>query len=152
MINKVLVATDGSRCSNKAVDYAVDLSKDTGSEILALYVISLKTLEIFALGHHDDIQGYETANVKLRQEGEDALLYAMKKGKEIGVNVSTYISRGYPADEIIKMAEKEKVDLIVIGSIGKTGLEHLLIGSVSENVVRKAPCPVLVVREKNKYQ
>jgi nucleotide-binding universal stress UspA family protein len=54
--------------------------------------------------------------------------------------------RGYPADEIIKAAKDEGVDLIVVGNLGRTGIERMLIGSVSEAVVRHAPCPVLVVR------
>jgi len=56
--------------------------------------------------------------------------------------------RGYPADEVMKIARDEKCDLIVVGNLGKSGIERVLVGSVSEAIVRHAPCPVLVVRGK----
>jgi nucleotide-binding universal stress UspA family protein len=146
MTCKILLATDGSKYSEKAVDHGIDLSKRLGCEVIALYVVSLKSLERFALGHHDDIGGYERANEDLKAEGERTLCYAVARGEEKGVRVSGLMARGYPADEIIKAASVEKPEFIVVGSLGKTGLEHLLIGSVSEAVVKKAPCPVLVVR------
>ncbi|MCD1293962.1 universal stress protein [Methanocella sp. CWC-04] len=146
MTSRILIATDGSKYSEKAVDYCIGMAQRLGSEVIALYVISMKTLEIYAMGHHDDIRGYEEANSKLRNEGEEALRYAVRKGNESGVIVNTFIARGYPGEEILKLADQERVDMIVVGSLGKSGLEHLLIGSVSEEVVKKAPCPVLVVR------
>ncbi len=148
MASKILIATDGSKYSEKAVDYGVDLAKRLGAEVIALYVVSLKTMERFALGHHDDIGGYERVNDELKAEGERALGYVAVKGEEIGVKVSKMLVRGYPADEILKAASSERPEFIVVGSLGKTGLEHLLMGSVSEAVVKKAPCPVLVVRVK----
>ncbi len=143
---KMLVATDGSKSSNKAIDYVVNIAAKMGAEVLGLYVINLKSLEFFALGHHDDIASYEDENSKLRREGEEALAYLKEQGAKAGVKVSAIIVRGYPAEEIVKTAEKENVAMIVVGNIGKTGLEHMLMGSVSETVVRKATRPVLVVR------
>jgi nucleotide-binding universal stress UspA family protein len=147
MATKILITTDGSKYSENAVDYGVDLAKKLGCEVIALYVISLKHLEMFALGHHDDIGGYEKANESLLAEGDCALDYVASKGEEQGVEVSRNMPRGYPAEEILKAAKTENVGLIIVGNLGKTGLEHLLMGSVSEDVVRKAPCPVLVVRK-----
>jgi nucleotide-binding universal stress UspA family protein len=143
---KILIATDGSKVSNKAVDYGVKVAAGMGAEVLGLYVINLKSLEFFALEHHDNIAGYEDENAKLRKEGEEALEYLRAQCAKAGVKVSTVIVRGYPVDEIVKMAEKENVAMIVVGNIGRTGLEHILMGSVSESVVRKATRPVLVVR------
>ncbi len=117
-----------------------------GAEVLGLYVINLKSLEFFALEHHDNIAGYEDENSKLRREGEEALAYLKEQGAKAGVKVSTIIVRGYPVEEIVKTAEKEKVAMIVVGNIGRTGLDHMLMGSVSESIVRKATRPVLVVR------
>jgi nucleotide-binding universal stress UspA family protein len=146
MANKILVATDGSEYSRKAVDYGIGLAKKLGAAVVALYVVNLKSLEMYALGHHDDIGGYESAAGALKSDGEKALEYAVEAGKNSGVDVISRIVRGYPADEIIKTASDEVVTMIVVGNLGKTGLEHLLLGSVSEAVVKKAPCPVLVVR------
>lgn len=97
-------------------------------------------------GSLDDIGGYERVNDQLKYEGENELNPIVSKGSEPGVKVSVHIVRGHPADEIIKVAEQEGVELIVVGNLGMTGLEHMLMGSVSEHVVRSAPCPVLVVR------
>lgn len=83
------------------------------------------------------------ATDELKAEGERALGYVAIKCDEKGVKVSKVLVRGYPADEIIKTASSEKPEFIVVGSLGKTGLEHLFIGSVSEAVIKKAPCPVL---------
>lgn len=143
---KILVATDGSKSSNKAIDYGVKIAAKMGAEVLGLYVVNMKSLEFFALGHHDNITGYEDENSKLRKEGEDALAYLKEQCTKAGVNMSSVIVRGYPAEEILKTAEKEKATMIVVGNIGRTGMEHMLMGSVSETVVRKATRPVLVVR------
>jgi nucleotide-binding universal stress UspA family protein len=143
---KMLIATDGSKSSNKAVDYGIKIAVMTGAEVLGLYVINMKSLEFFALEHHDNIAGYEDENSKLRSEGEDALAYLKEQGAKAGVKVSAIIVRGYPVEAIVKTAENEKASMIVVGNIGRTGLDHMLMGSVSESVVRKATRPVLVVR------
>ncbi len=146
MASKILIATDGSKYSMKAVDYGFELAKRLGEGVIGLYVVNMKSLEMFALGHHDDIGGYEAAAAALKRDGEKALEYVISAGQAAGVDVSTKIARGYPAEEIIRLASDEGVSLIIVGNLGKTGLEHLLLGSVSEAVVKKAPCPVLVVR------
>ncbi len=146
MAFKILLATDGSKFSNMAADYGLDMAKKLGADMLALYVVNLKHFEMYALGHHDDITGYEDENLKMRKEGEEALGYVASGARERGVSLKTKIVRGYPADEIIKAAKEEGADMIVVGNLGRTGIERVLLGSVSEAVVRNAPCPVLVVR------
>ncbi|HTX43112.1 MAG TPA: universal stress protein [Methanocella sp.] len=146
MAYNILVATDGSKFGNRAVDYGLDMAKKLNADVLALFVINLKHFEIYALEHHDDITGYEDENLRMRGEGEDALNYAVNRAREKGVSLKTRIVRGYPADEIIKTARDEGAALIVVGNLGRTGIERMLLGSVSEAVVRNAPCPVLVVR------
>ncbi len=145
---KILIATDGSKYSNIAVDYGLGLARKLGYDVLGLYVVNLKSLEMFAIGHHDDITGYEATDRALRDEGEAALSYVAAKGAELGVTVSKRLVRGHPAEEIVGAARQEAVEMIVLGNVGKTGIEHMLMGSVSETVVRRAPCPVLVVRAK----
>lgn len=146
MDNRLLIATDGSKYGQKAVDYGIWLAKRLDAGVVALYVVNMKGLEMYALTHHDDISGYEAAALSLKDEGEKALAYASSKGRDAGVGVATRIARGYPAEEIINLAMAENASMIVVGHLGKTGLEHLLLGSVSEAVVKKAPCPVLIVR------
>lgn len=148
MAFKILLATDGSKFSKRAADYGLDMAKKLDAGVLALFVINLKHFELYALEHHDDITGYEDENIRISKEGEDALGYVVTGAREKGVNLTTRIVRGYPADEIMKVAKDENVDLIIVGSLGRTGIERMLMGSVSEAVVRHAPCPVLVVRGK----
>ncbi len=143
---KVLIATDGSKNACRAADYGVRLAAKLGADVLGVYVINMKSLELFAIGHHDSITGYEEENARHRREGEEALEYLAEKCRQAEVKFSTIIARGYPADEIVKIAEKEKPAMIVVGSLGKSNVAHMLMGSVSESVVRKAPFPVLVVR------
>lgn len=143
---KILIATDGSKYSYVAVDYGIGMAKKLDSDVIGLYVINLKALEIYAMEHHDNITGYEAENERLKKEGEDALAYLAGKCAESGVKASTAMARGYPAEEILKQAESEKVSMIIVGNLGKTNLEYMFMGSVSETVVKKAPCPVLVVR------
>jgi nucleotide-binding universal stress UspA family protein len=143
---KILLATDGSQFSNKAADYGIGLAKKLDAEVLAVYVLNLKHFELYALEHHDDITGYEDENLKLGKESKDALEYVAAKARELGVNLSIRTVRGYPADDIMKIAKDEGFDMIIVGNLGKTGIERMLMGSVSENIVRHAPCPVLVVR------
>lgn len=146
MAFKILLATDGSQFSNRAADYGIDMAKKLDADVLAVYVMSLKHFEIYALEHHDDITGYEDENVRLRKDADDAVGYVARSAKEKDVRLSTRIVRGYPADEIMKIAREEKFDLICVGNLGKSGIERVLMGSVSEAIVRHAPCPVLVVR------
>ena len=146
MVRKILVATDGSKYSDMAVDYAIGLAKELNGEISALYVMNLKHFEIYALEHHDDITGYVDEDLKIKKEGEDALAYARVKGEKAGVKITTEMARGYPPEQIIKFAKDQGVDMIVVGHLGRSGVERILLGSVSEAVVRNAHCPVLVVR------
>jgi nucleotide-binding universal stress UspA family protein len=146
MAFKILLATDGSQFSNRAADYCIDMAKKLDADVLAVYVMSLKHFEIYALEHHDDITGYEDENVRLSKDADEAVGYVARRAKEKGVRLSTRIVRGYPADEIMKIAREEKFDLICVGNLGKSGIERVLMGSVSEAIVRHAPCPVLVVR------
>jgi len=145
---KILLATDGSQFSNRAADYGIGLAKKLDAEVLALFVLNLKHFELYALEHHDDITGYEEENLRLGKESKDALDYVATRAGELGVNLSTRTVRGYPADDIMKIAKDEGFDMIIVGNLGKTGIERMLMGSVSENIVRHAPCPVLVVRGK----
>jgi nucleotide-binding universal stress UspA family protein len=147
-MTKILLATDGSKHSKMAVDYGVGIAKKLGADVIGLYAINMKSLEIFALEHHDDISGYESESNRLKKEGDEALAYVSGVCAGQGVKATTSISKGYPAEEILKTAESEKVDMIIVGNLGKTNLEYMFMGSVSETVVKRAPCPVLVVRGK----
>jgi universal stress protein A len=85
---------------------------------------------------------------KMKKEAEERLKSIVKKIKKVP-KIKTEVREGRAFVEIIKTARKDNIDLIIMGSHGRTGLPHVLIGSVAERVVRKAHCPVLIVKDKD---
>ena len=83
---------------------------------------------------------------RLRADAEQALADECKRTQAAGVEAQILAAEGIPADVIVAVAKKEDIDLIVMGTEGRTGLKHLLLGSVAERVVRTAACPVLTAR------
>ena len=143
MFKKILYPTDFSDVSKKALDYFSQL-KDAGTkEIVVLHVIDEKGIDAvsrYGSGSADTIIGRMEAEA--REEGRKI----EKKLKESGFHVKMRIERGIPFKEILKVEEEEGISLIVIGSHGKTNIEEMLLGSVSEKVIRKSRNPVLVVK------
>jgi len=96
--------------------------------------------------------GKETIYEIIRSEGEKAVSEVKKIGEASGVEVKEIVLDGYPSDEIVNFSKNNNIDLIVMGTLGKTGFDKLLIGSVAEKVVRGSKVPVMVVREKSKAE
>ncbi|MFP4655833.1 MAG: universal stress protein [Methanohalobium sp.] len=142
---KILIATDGSENSKKAVESGVELASCTGAETHAVYVVSTHS----RIGGIPQRGADWIKNVRfdLEEEGKKALEDVKKVGEERGVDVKTAILDGHPSDEIINFAEKNGVDLIIVGTLGKTGINRFLLGSVAQNVVTHAKGKVLVVRD-----
>ncbi|RLF49149.1 MAG: universal stress protein [Thermoplasmata archaeon] len=138
---RILIATDGSEYTKTAVEKGLSLAKLIGAKVTALYVIDMRSL---AMIPPDEITTpiYEI----MRREGEEAVAYVENLGKSMGVEVETVVLEGNPAEEIIRLGKDH--DMIVMGTLGKSGLERLLMGSVAEKVVRHAPCPVFLIRVK----
>jgi nucleotide-binding universal stress UspA family protein len=89
---------------------------------------------------------WESMYELLKQEGDLAIKYVEEKAQAQGLKIEGNLIEGHPADEIIKYSEKNSVSLIVMGTLGKSGLDRFLLGSVAEKVVRNSKIPVLVVR------
>lgn len=142
-IKKILVPTDGSEYTREAIKKALTLAKMLNAEVIGLYVVDLSP--VFPISPDETM--FPMLEF-LRNEGDDVLKDLKKQGEEIGIKIKLVKKEGIPADEIIKTAKEEDVDLIVIGTLGRSALEKLLLGSVAEKVIRHAPCPVLVVRIK----
>ena len=148
MYKKILLPTDGSEYANKAAKHAIWLARLNGAELIALNVI--ETSSLVGLPAEDLIVRIKEM---LKEEGRkslEAISDILKESKiedecqkEVKLTVST--KEGSPSDVIINTVKEEGVDLIVMGTSGKHGLDRFLLGSVTENVVRSAPCPVLVV-------
>ncbi|WP_292389454.1 universal stress protein [Methanosarcina sp. UBA5] len=141
---KIMVATDGSEPARRAVETAVEIAKISGAKLYAVYVIASGG---FSIPSYPMDVGWERAALEyFRTEGKEATAYVENSGEAAHVEVESVILEGSPANEIVDFAEKNDIDLIVMGTLGRTGIERFLLGSVAENVVRHSKKPVLVVR------
>jgi universal stress protein A len=135
----VLVPVDFSADAEQALDYAMRLARTLHARLTLLHVI-----EPLAVGSMDALP------YAFVQDLEDKITQAMVPYRErvqaAGLRCDFAIMHGVPFHVIVDIARKEKTDLIIMGTHGRTGLRHVLLGSVAERVVRLAPCPVLVVR------
>ncbi|MGB9941137.1 universal stress protein [Methanosarcina sp.] len=137
----IVVATDGSENSQRAISYGVEIAKLSGATVHALYVVDTTSFSSIPMD-----AGWEVMYETLRKEGEKAISDVQKRGEVSGVEVREVLLEGHPSNEIIDFAENNNADLIVVGTLGKTGLDRFLMGSVAEKVVRGSKVPVLVVR------
>jgi universal stress protein A len=139
---RILVPTDFSKPSLKAVRYAVRFAEQSGATIYLVYVI-----EQPAFIH--DLESFPVAmpEVELARRAKEKLLSVATSEIEELVPVKTQVRIGKPFREIVALARQTDTDLIVIATRGRTGVNRMLLGSTAELVVRHAPCPVLVVRE-----
>lgn len=142
-IGKIIVPVDGSEESKKAAKKALYIAKHINSSVVALYVMDTPLLARYTYG--DDILTPDI-HALLKKEGNLVLAEVERMGKRAGVRVIRKMVEGIPDEEIIKIARKK--DLIVMGSKGKTALDRILVGSVSEKVIHHAPCAVMIVRER----
>lgn len=142
MYKKILLPTDGSKYSENAEQHALFLAEKSGAEIIALSVIE----NGFSIGLPSDDTIYEI-NQMLKEETKQNLKRVEEIRDEVdsSIKVTSLVKEGSPAAVILDVAEDEDVDLIVIGSSGKTGFDRFLMGSVASKVVKSAKCSVLVV-------
>lgn len=138
-----MIATDGSEAVRKAVETAIEIAKISGAKLYAVYVIASGGPSI---AYPKDV-GWEKATFEFfRNEGKEATVYVENAGKAENVEVESVILEGSPANEIVNFADENDIDLIVMGTLGRTGIQRFLLGSVAQNVVRHSKKPVLVVR------
>ena len=142
-IRRILVPTDFSQGSDHALRYAAMLRRQTGAKLFVLHVVEDPTLT----GIWPDVYVSELPDIRagLREHARTSLAAELKRLRLDRLTAD--IAIGQSAQVICVMAERHKCDLIVMGTHGRTGVAHLMLGSVAERVVRMAPCPVLVVRE-----
>ena len=135
----ILVPTDGSEYTKAAVRKAMELAKLSGGKITALYVLDQTILTNMPM----DTAVMNVYNT-LEKEGKTAVDFVRDLGAEEGVPVELSIKEGTPVKVILD--ESANYDVIVMGTLGRTGMSKLLMGSVAERVVRASQCPVMVVR------
>jgi nucleotide-binding universal stress UspA family protein len=141
-LKKILVPIDFSDCSKKALQYAIPLAEQNGAALTLLYVVSTN----YTVGEYGGID-YASLEAEILASGEKELCKLVVDEVRGEVPADTIVRTGSPALSIIEAAQSLAADLIVVSTHGRTGLKHALLGSVAEHVVRRAPCPVLVVRE-----
>lgn len=143
MIKNIMVPIDFSDYSKNALRYATQFAKSFNAKIFLIYVVEPMIYPAdFSMGQ----VAIPSADMDLQGRAEEEL---QKLAAEIGnsLEVETIIKTGKPFFEINDAAKEKDIDLIIIATHGHTGVEHLLFGSTAEKVVRKAPCPVLTLRE-----
>jgi nucleotide-binding universal stress UspA family protein len=144
-IRQILAPTDFSEYSKQAVAYAYELAQTFGAKLLLLHVVELPVypVEVFL----PSTEG-TTLFDDLERQAQLDLAQLLPKTQDGTGEVRCQAVAGTPYYKIIEVAGAEKVDLIVMATHGRTGLCHLVMGSVAERVVRTAPCPVLTIRPK----
>ena len=139
MYKKILVPTDGSEFAKKAQKHALFLASVSGAEIIAVSV----TENNFVNGLPLDDEVYQLNQI-LKERSEENLKELDKLNEE-DLKVTHVVREGSPARVILEVADEEAVDLIVMGSSGKSGFDRFIMGSVADKVVNSAKCAVLVV-------
>ncbi len=143
LYKNILIATDGSEYTKNSIDYGIELAKNTQAKLHIIYVIDTAAFASIPMD-----AAWESMYELLKQEGDEATRYAADKAEAEGIVTERNTMEGHPAEEIIKYAEKNSMNLIVMGTLGKSGLDRFLLGSVAEKVVRASKIPVLIVRGK----
>ncbi|MDX1610750.1 MAG: universal stress protein [Candidatus Thermoplasmatota archaeon] len=136
---RILVPTDGSDTSEHALEVALEVAENMGSHVTGLYVMDSSAYAAFP----GDLE-WESIKAMLEQESKHALSSLEEQCEALGLGCHVEVREGHPAQEIIQASDGH--DLVVMGTHGRSGLDHLLMGSVTEKVIRHAPIPVLVVR------
>ena len=139
MYKRILVPTDGSEFAKKAQSHALFLARVSGAEIIALSVSENHFINGITI-----TEEVEQLNQILNDRCKEDLKELEDMNKD-GVNMFSIIKEGAPANVILEVAIEENIDLIVMGSSGKSGFDRFILGSVSDKVVNAAKCPVLVV-------
>ena len=144
MINleKILCPIDFSEYSKETLKYAVSFAMKDEATLFLLHVIDMRTFE-------DDLEAIRVKQIKdeITKQHKSRLLDYVTKEIRNDIKIEALVVQGIPFVEIIDISKKNKIDMIVMGSHGRTGIAHIMLGSVAEKVARKAPCPVLIVKQ-----
>ncbi|WP_027192422.1 universal stress protein [Fundidesulfovibrio putealis] len=139
---KILCAVDFSDQSPKLADYAKTLARCTGAKLLCVYVAPSLSQYV---GFHVPPSSIESFVGEI-VAGADTSMQTYLETHFAGADAEGKVLVGYPAEEILNMAEDENADLIIMGTHGRTGIDRILFGSVAEKVVKSSTCPVLTIR------
>jgi nucleotide-binding universal stress UspA family protein len=140
MVEKIILPFDFSECSRQALNYAISFAKQFNAKILLLHVMALSPyVPEIAISIESD-------QVGLKKKLDEKVRGEVLKIQEQGIETEGFCIIGEPHTEIIEFAVKEHADMIIMGTHGRTGLTHILLGSTAERVIERAPCPVLTLK------
>jgi universal stress protein A len=142
---KILVPTDFSDFSDKALKQALDIGRQYKAKVFLLHVIP--TIALYAVDYAISVDAAMAAENQAREASSENITRQLAKypqSKDVEVQVS--IVTGAPAETVLKIAEEQGIDLIVIASLGRSGVAKYLIGGVARNILKGANCPVLLTK------
>lgn len=141
MFHHILVALDGSKISEKALETAIEEARVWKATVHAIYVVETGLFSSLPMDNT-----WEIMYSMLEKEGDTTLSAARDKAEKQGVKIEAAIRQGHAGNEIVRAAKETGADLVVVGSHGKSEVDRLLLGSVSSFVVSNCPTNVMVVR------
>ena len=147
MYKKILLPTDGSKAAHKAAEHAIWTAGMSNAEIIVLYVLDTSTFtglpsEELLKKVREMLESEGTRSFDVIQD----MSLKCKEKLNVEIKLNFMCKEGHPARTIRETIDEEGVDLVVIGTSGKHGMDRFLLGSVTEKIVRTASCPVLVIR------
>ena len=142
MFNRILIPTDGSDAARPAVETALDVAETYGATLHVLFIVDQPTS---VSGTGEGFAGLDNLLDELEEEGHRATDKIAGQAEDSDIETTTSVRRGNPHDDILTYATKHDIDLIVMGTHGRTGVKRALLGSVTEDVVRHSEIPVLTV-------
>jgi universal stress protein A len=145
-IHKILVPVDFSDHSQRALEEAIAFAKHFGAELIVFHCYPIPMPTIGSVPY--DTIAPESYVESVRKGALEGVERLRNEAVAQGVRAEGKVSPGFAASEIVALAEGDGADLIVMGTRGLSGLEHVLLGSVAERVIRTAPCPVLTVKRR----
>jgi nucleotide-binding universal stress UspA family protein len=144
VFTRILIPTDGSDVVTPAIKTALDIANTYDATLHALFIVDPPS-SVASAG--DGFTGLDNLLDELEDEGHSATAAVADQAADSGIEVTTAVRRGNPHDDILTYAEAHDIDLIVMGTHGRTGIKRALLGSVTEDVVRHAEIPVLTVHQ-----
>ncbi|MCD4703458.1 MAG: universal stress protein [Methanosarcinaceae archaeon] len=145
LYRNIMITTDGSEQNQMAISYGIELARLSEAKVYVAYVVDTAAFASIPMD-----AGWEMMYKMLETEGKDVASTVEELATEAGLEVESKILEGHPSHEIIEFAENNDIDLIVVGTLGKGGLDRFLLGSVAEKVTRNSKVPVLVIRGSSK--
>lgn len=141
-IKNILCPVDYSVYSEKALMYAIEFAEKYMAKLYLIHVLDIRIYDI----NEPDLYNVNVVDEETLNKLKERLSRCVSEETKGKIPVETIVVQGVPFAEIIKASKDYRIDLIVLGTHGRTGLSHAIMGSVAEKVVRKAPCPVLTIR------